>query len=118
MSVETMMQVASKLRVTPPPITKPKRKKRMSTSKQVRGSRWLVVLYREQGGRCYYCGTAMTWDRRQDSTDPKRATLEHMTPLVRGGPHAKQNCCAACSGCNVAKGKMTAEEFKERQHDH
>jgi hypothetical protein len=51
---------------------------------------------------CYYCQREM----REDQT-----TLDHMTPLARGGANTLENSCLACSMCNHLKGPLTAEEF-------
>jgi 5-methylcytosine-specific restriction endonuclease McrA len=54
-----------------------------------------------QGGRCHYCGRALG----------KKFHVEHMTPLVRGGAHARENVCLACAECNRRKHTKTADEF-------
>ncbi|MBZ5726363.1 MAG: HNH endonuclease [Acidobacteriia bacterium] len=52
--------------------------------------------------RCAYCGMyPKVGDRHVD----------HRTPLCRGGAHSAENLCVACSSCNLAKGRMTAEEY-------
>ena len=52
--------------------------------------------------RCYYCGEKLT---------PETRTLDHMTPLARGGPNRQNNRVWCCKKCNSAKMDMTVEEF-------
>ena len=112
MSGETMMEVAAKLRLTP------KRKKRP----KLRGAKPLLrALVHQQEYRCFYCDETMIYEKRHDDDkyrNPRRATRDHVIPLSRGGPNEAHNIVAACLGCNMAKGDMTAEEFKESLHDH
>jgi hypothetical protein len=43
----------------------------------------------------------------------RRATLDHVLPLVRGGADSEANTVAACLACNAAKGgDMTALAFR------
>lgn len=46
------------------------------------------------GFRCRYCGVGLTVDT---------ATIDHATPLSRGGTHAIENLVAACLSCNQRK---------------
>jgi len=61
-------------------------------------------LWREQDGKCDYCGKKLR----------KLYHVEHKTPLSRGGTHSKANICLACPKCNLSKFTMTAEEFHRR----
>ena len=38
-------------------------------------------------------------------------TIEHKTPLSRGGTNDPTNLVLSCSRCNARKGKLTVEEF-------
>jgi 5-methylcytosine-specific restriction endonuclease McrA len=51
--------------------------------------------------KCRYCGAAPA------------GTIDHLTPRVRGGGNAMGNLAACCSPCNLAKGSMTEDEFRE-----
>ena len=62
---------------------------------------WNAILD-AHGHRCYYCGAS------------GKMTIEHKTPLVRGGTHEPSNIVPACGKCNLKKGTMTAEEFIEK----
>lgn len=45
------------------------------------------------GHRCVYCGEK-----------PLRLTMDHITPLARGGNHTASNIVPACKSCNSSKG--------------
>ena len=59
-------------------------------------------LVESQGYRCALTGEEMT---------PSTATVDHKTPLTRGGEHALENAQAVMDYVNTAKGQMTNEEF-------
>jgi 5-methylcytosine-specific restriction endonuclease McrA len=59
---------------------------------------WREILEAHEH-RCAYCGT------------DGMMTIEHMTPLSRGGSHTRGNVVPACLRCNLRKGTRTAEEF-------
>lgn len=60
------------------------------------------VLY-QRDPRCFYCKTKLTYEK---------ATLDHWTPLSKGGPDHIDNCVLACKPCNVAKGDHTEPQRK------
>lgn len=62
----------------------------------------LKALYATQ--HCYYCHLEVTMKFR---------TVDHKTPLIRGGLHSAVNLVMACRPCNTSKGAKTEEEFKE-----
>ena len=39
------------------------------------------------------------------------ATLDHVYPIAKGGPHVPGNVVAACGTCNRLKGDMLPQEF-------
>lgn len=53
-------------------------------------------------GPCVYCGSWLA-----DSVD-------HATPLTRGGAFRGPNCVSACLTCNIRKGTMTRAEYEAR----
>ncbi len=63
---------------------------------------YLLHLFETQGGKCYYCGAKIK---------TKNSTIDHMTPLARGGADKYYNMCMACKPCNRKKDDKTAEEF-------
>lgn len=63
------------------------------------------VVYQQAHGCCWYCGRAV---------QRPQITLDHLTPIVRGGTHSLMNIVASCRTCNSAKGAMTLEEFRAK----
>lgn len=55
---------------------------------------------------CYWCGGKFDGRRRR--------AMDHLIPLVRGGPHSKENIVASCSVCNKRKGGSDPFAFAER----
>ncbi len=62
-----------------------------------------------QEGKCYYCKEDIFVN--VPSNHPRKETLEHKTPLSRGGSHSRKNTVLSCSRCNLEKGAQTEEEF-------
>lgn len=65
---------------------------------------YLRVLRRATRNRCFYCG--------RDMMD--RPTVEHLTPVSRGGDNQRWNLVLACSSCNSRKSSKTFEEYMEK----
>lgn len=47
----------------------------------------------------------------------RRADLEHIRPLSRGGSDTLENLALACNRCNIQKSVRTPEEFRQMPHD-
>ena len=76
------------------------------------GHIWLARHVERQNGRCAYCGIPIFLPPERGKDD-RRATLDHVVPLVRGGADSEANTVAACLACNNAKGgDMTAQAFR------
>lgn len=60
---------------------------------------------RDCSQRCVYCATQL---------DQRSATLDHVVPLARGGPHDAGNLVSACGPCNRLKGNLLPFEFFAR----
>ena len=60
----------------------------------------MPVILRRDNHTCQYCGA-------QDDL-----TIDHITPLARGGTNVLDNLQAACRSCNSAKGARTPEEWR------
>ena len=60
-------------------------------------------IFNRCGGRCHYCGTALTLDGRWH--------IEHMLPRALDGGDEPGNLVADCAPCNLSKGARTAVEF-------
>ena len=77
------------------------------------GPVWLARHFERQNGRCAYCGIPMLLPPHRAKPRDRRATLDHIVPLVRGGADSEANTVAACLACNNAKGgDMTAQAFR------
>lgn len=63
---------------------------------------FLVALYDAE--ICYYCNEIVM---------PSKRTLEHKTPLSRGGLHSASNAVMACLPCNQSKGAKTEDEYRQ-----
>lgn len=59
-----------------------------------------LAVYKRDKYRCYVCGCRV----RESKTRAKdMATLDHIIPLSRGGPHTYDNVKTCCSACNSSK---------------
>lgn len=56
-----------------------------------------MILTRDEG-KCVYCGK-------------KATTLDHVTPVSKGGKNTWKNMVSACHPCNNKKGDKTIEEI-------
>lgn len=65
------------------------------------------------GDRCCYCSVEMDFAtyRRSDAIDARKATVEHVLPLSRGGGHVASNTRLCCAACNSDKRSRTVEEW-------
>lgn len=52
--------------------------------------------------RCFYCGKGLSF---------RKATLDHVIPVIRGGKTELENLVLACSICNNQKGHKTVSDF-------
>jgi len=57
--------------------------------------------------QCYWCPQKLTLERGKHNT----LSLDHLTPLSRGGSNTIENVVPSCIVCNLAKHMMTADEF-------
>jgi len=79
--------------------------KRNGSSRQWRNIRQTIL--NRDNNTCYYCGI------------PTATTVDHLTPLNKGGTHSIHNLVAACKKCNFSKGDRTEEEYiKSRNRKH
>lgn len=71
-----------------------------------RAEKLLVVDYwwKEQKGRCCFCGDLMLPYSRQHTTNPDAATVEHVIPKRENGPDTAGNVRLAHATCNNALG--------------
>ena len=66
----------------------------------------LIILYANQGGKCYYCDCSLL----TEAEEGRNPNFDHIDP--KGGDDIR-NLCLACDWCNSAKKDKTFEEFKE-----
>ena len=71
---------------------------RKSISKKTR-----AIVHSKYDGRCAYCGKELG----------TRWHVDHIQPLSRGGSDDIGNMNPACIRCNLRKGGLTVEEFRE-----
>lgn len=62
---------------------------------------------------CCLCGEEI--DKKLKFPHPRAATLEHLTPLSRGGTHTLENVSCAHFSCNAQKQAKTLEEYRVYQ---
>jgi 5-methylcytosine-specific restriction endonuclease McrA len=55
-------------------------------------------------GLCYYCGCQFS---------ARELTMDHITPLARGGHSTKGNIVPACKECNTKKRSMLPIEWQQ-----
>jgi hypothetical protein len=60
-------------------------------------------------GWCCYCGRPLLDGDNEDASP----TIEHVTPLSRGGRYKRLNKRIACKRCNREKGDMSVAEYTE-----
>lgn len=63
--------------------------------------KYLDMLRKGQANRCFFCGKDMG----------ETPTLEHLTPVSRGGTNTPHNLVYACKSCNSKKHTSTLEEY-------
>lgn len=75
------------------------------------GARFDVIdpirIFERDHWRCQICRRKT---ERTGWPNPKRATLDHIVPLARGGQHVESNLQCACWLCNVRKGARSAND--------
>lgn len=72
-------------------------------------------LRKDLGDGCCYCGVLMDFvpRKRGEGISPRRATLEHVIPISRGGTHSFDNASLACHSCNTSKNNKPLLEWLE-----
>ena len=75
--------------------------RRRSRLKMQLDNLYLNLLLKAQENRCFYCGEDMG----------NTPSLEHLTPVSRGGDNQRYNLVYACKSCNSKKHDKTLEEY-------
>jgi 5-methylcytosine-specific restriction endonuclease McrA len=60
-------------------------------------------IWNRDGWKCFYCGSEL---------NRETATVDHKTPLSRGGSWHASNLVTSCRKCNFSKGSLDLIEFK------
>lgn len=69
-------------------------------------------LYESQGSVCHYCKSVITKNTEDGKFLVSRHwTIDHKTPVSRGGTNEESNLVGACEHCNKNKDCLTEEEF-------
>lgn len=65
------------------------------------------AVYARDGWRCQLCGRKVLKkakrNRHTRRLHPRTASLDHIIPISKGGPHCEANVQCACLRCNVSK---------------
>ena len=81
------------------------------------GNRTIVsMLMLRQNGLCFYCKKPILI--HAEERYHLKATLDHKTPISRGGAPFGDNVVAACYLCNIQKAMLDAETFMAVRLDH
>lgn len=75
--------------------------RRRSLQKLPIDGRYMNLVRMAQNNRCFYCGCDMKGS----------PSLEHLTPVARGGDNQRWNLVYACRSCNSRKHDKTLEEY-------
>lgn len=68
-------------------------------------------ILKRDGMTCRLCGCGVI---KTKESVPNQATVDHIIPLAKGGPHTLENCQCACRACNVAKSDTMPERQSSR----
>lgn len=81
----------------------------MSVTKQVQ------ALINRNGVYCHYCGVHMQ-ENPKDGYNPKGVSIDHVTPLIKGGAGTSDNLVLCCRRCNQRKKDRDYGEFYLTAH--
>jgi len=65
-------------------------------------------IYKNRLHVCYYCEVPLTFEK---------ATVDHLTPVSKGGTNDSMNLVLACRSCNMEKSDMTENKYWEFRCD-
>ena len=69
-------------------------------------------IFSAEKTNCYYCNGECG---NKVAGYGKNVTVDHKTPLSKGGRHSVDNIVAACRSCNSLKNDKTEEEYRKYQ---
>ncbi len=81
----------------------------------IKKGEWRELLFREQGGFCFYCHRKMSLTTRRKTGQPARnfATFEHLVRRVDGGKFEDENIVLVHRVCN-AETNIEAQKHPHR----
>jgi len=86
---------------------KAKAKRRMRIEATIENERavelFIKLIRTSKRVACYYCEAMVSG---------RRAHIDHVIPLAKGGAHAISNLCASCPACNLSKHAKLLTEWK------
>lgn len=65
-----------------------------------------LSIWGRSGGRCWYCGTAI------DPDDRDNFHADHVTPKSKGGKGVRGNLVPSCRSCNLSKKNKDLEGYR------
>ena len=77
-------------------------KREKNKAREMRKSQWWKNVLGK--GKCEYC---------HQRFHPSELTMDHKTPIIRGGRTTKSNCVPACKECNNEKKYLLPIEWQE-----
>lgn len=86
-------------------------RRRKNATRKAKRKGTLERVCGEQKWKCAYCGKPMT-NGVVGGDVGRRATIDHVKPISKGGSNRRANLVGACQTCNVSKGDMTVEEWR------
>jgi len=60
-------------------------------------------VYKNDLGKCYLCQIETHLEHINEGYEPKLATVDHVIPISKGGPHTWGNVKNCCLKCNITK---------------
>lgn len=75
------------------------RKRERAKARELRATQWWKQKIGP--GICHHCG---------EKFDKKELSMDHLTPIARGGMSTKNNVVPACKPCNTKRGAVLEAE--------
>ena len=60
-------------------------------------------VFKSNLGKCYLCQIETHLEHINEGYEPKLATVDHVIPISKGGPHTWENVKNCCLKCNITK---------------
>jgi 5-methylcytosine-specific restriction endonuclease McrA len=71
------------------------------------------ALRDRDGDACHYCQVVMDFNAgKLGDWNPRKASIDHVIPLSRGGSHTFSNTVLACLSCNIGKRDKPVDEWR------